>query len=44
MNFPLLEKITSPADFRQFSEAELLQLASELRQYTLQALSQVGGI
>ncbi|HEY1393124.1 MAG TPA: 1-deoxy-D-xylulose-5-phosphate synthase N-terminal domain-containing protein, partial [Methylibium sp.] len=43
MNPPLLPKIDSPADLRHLSRAELQQLATELRDYVLQSVSQTGG-
>jgi 1-deoxy-D-xylulose-5-phosphate synthase len=41
--FPLLSRVNSPADLRQFSEQELLQLADELRQYLIETVSSCGG-
>jgi 1-deoxy-D-xylulose-5-phosphate synthase len=41
--FPLLSKIDSPADLRRLPAAQLTQVASELRQYLIQAVSQMGG-
>jgi len=41
--YPLLNQVDSPADLRQFSEAELLQLADELRQYLIETVSGCGG-
>src|SRR6201987_5261865 len=40
---PLLDKVSSPADTRAFSVAELKQLADELRAETIDAVSQTGG-
>ena len=40
---PLLDKVSSPADMRAFSIAELKQLAEELRAETIDAVSQTGG-
>ena len=40
---PLLDKVSSPADTRAFSIAELRQLADELRLETIDAVSQTGG-
>ena len=40
---PLLDKIDVPSDLRRLSEAELPQLASELRQETIDAVSVTGG-
>ncbi|MCT4558103.1 MAG: 1-deoxy-D-xylulose-5-phosphate synthase [Pelagimonas sp.] len=40
---PLLDKVQSPADLKQFSDSELEQLAHELRQETISAVSVTGG-
>ncbi|MCH2095954.1 MAG: 1-deoxy-D-xylulose-5-phosphate synthase [Rhodobacteraceae bacterium] len=40
---PLLDRVMTPADMKQFSDAELLQLASELRSETVAAVSETGG-
>ncbi|WP_417206371.1 1-deoxy-D-xylulose-5-phosphate synthase [Antarctobacter sp.] len=40
---PLLDRVTSPADLKQFSDAELEQLAEELRAETISAVSETGG-
>src|SRR6201987_4420828 len=40
---PLLDKVSSPADMRAFSLAQLRQLADELRSETIDAVSQTGG-
>ncbi|CAN7232750.1 1-deoxy-D-xylulose-5-phosphate synthase [Phenylobacterium sp. LjRoot219] len=40
---PLLDKVSSPADIRGLSIAELRQLADELRAETIDAVSQTGG-
>ena len=40
---PLLDTVSSPADMRGFSLAELKQLAEELRAETIDAVSQTGG-
>ncbi len=40
---PLLDRIDSPADLRDFSDSELKQLAAELRFETVDAVSQTGG-
>jgi 1-deoxy-D-xylulose-5-phosphate synthase len=40
---PLLDKVSSPADIRAFSVAELRQVADELRAETIDAVSQTGG-
>ncbi|MCW8962748.1 MAG: 1-deoxy-D-xylulose-5-phosphate synthase [Gammaproteobacteria bacterium] len=41
--YPLLDRVNSPADLRQFSESELLQLADELRQHLIETVSSCGG-
>jgi len=41
--FPLLSKIDSPADLRRLPSTQLAQVAAELRQYLIQAVSQMGG-
>jgi len=41
--FPLLSKIDSPADLRRLPVTQLPQVAAELRQYLIQAVSQMGG-
>jgi len=43
MNTPLLDKITSPAALKTLSNAELRQLADELRYETIHAVSKTGG-
>ncbi|WP_127113447.1 1-deoxy-D-xylulose-5-phosphate synthase [Shimia sediminis] len=40
---PLLDKIDRPADLKQLSDAELTQLAHELRAETVSAVSETGG-
>ncbi|MBL8770656.1 MAG: 1-deoxy-D-xylulose-5-phosphate synthase [Phenylobacterium sp.] len=40
---PLLDTVSSPADTRKFSIAQLRQLADELRAETIDAVSQTGG-
>ncbi|MCT4607709.1 MAG: 1-deoxy-D-xylulose-5-phosphate synthase [Pelagimonas sp.] len=40
---PLLDKVQSPADLKQFSDAELVRLAHELREETISAVSETGG-
>ncbi len=40
---PLLDRVNSPADLRQFSDAELAVLADELRAETISAVSVTGG-
>jgi len=40
---PLLDRMASPADTRALNTAELRQLANELRQETIEAVSRTGG-
>lgn len=40
---PLLDLVTRPADLKQFSDAQLIQLAGELRSETVSAVSETGG-
>jgi len=40
---PLLDQVTRPADLKQFSDAQLTQLATELRAETVSAVSVTGG-
>jgi len=40
---PLLDKVSAPAAIRDFSDADLRQLADELRQETIDAVSVTGG-
>jgi transketolase N-terminal domain/subunit len=40
---PLLDKVTSPADLKRLSDAELERLAHELRSETIWSVSQTGG-
>ena len=42
-NFPLLDKIQSPADLRALEEDQLIPLAHELREFLIQSLSKTGG-
>ena len=42
-NTPLLDKVKIPADMKDFSDEELKQLAKELRQETIDAVSVTGG-
>lgn len=42
-NTPLLDQVQRPADLKQFSDAQLTQLASELRAETVSAVSVTGG-
>ena len=39
----LLDRVALPSDLRSMSTAELKQLADELRQETIEAVSQTGG-
>lgn len=43
MHYPLLSKITSPEDIKNFSLAQLIELASEIRHRIIEALSINGG-
>ncbi|WII93402.1 1-deoxy-D-xylulose-5-phosphate synthase [Kingella negevensis] len=43
MNTPLLDRIHSPADLRTLPEAQLNQVAAELREFLLQTIPQTGG-
>ncbi|MEQ8257141.1 MAG: 1-deoxy-D-xylulose-5-phosphate synthase N-terminal domain-containing protein, partial [Roseovarius confluentis] len=40
---PLLDTVSSPAELKRFSDAELRQLADELRTETISAVSETGG-
>ncbi|GGE52999.1 1-deoxy-D-xylulose-5-phosphate synthase [Actibacterium pelagium] len=40
---PLLDRVNVPADLKQFSDAELRQVADELRTETVSAVSETGG-
>ncbi|MGR3803420.1 1-deoxy-D-xylulose-5-phosphate synthase [Marinibacterium profundimaris] len=40
---PLLDKVQAPADLKRFSDAELTQVAHELRAETISAVSETGG-
>ncbi|MBQ0752010.1 MAG: 1-deoxy-D-xylulose-5-phosphate synthase [Roseovarius sp.] len=40
---PLLDQVASPADLKRFSDAQLTQLAQELRAETISAVSETGG-
>ena len=42
-NTPLLDKVQSPADLKLMSDAQLQQLAGELRAETIAAVSETGG-
>jgi len=41
--FPLLETIDVPADLRKLSEANLIPLADELREFIIQSVAKTGG-
>ncbi|NLC61134.1 MAG: 1-deoxy-D-xylulose-5-phosphate synthase, partial [Gammaproteobacteria bacterium] len=41
--YPRLSRIDSPADLRGFPEAELPQIASELREYLIESVGRSGG-
>ena len=43
MQLKLLPKIKSPADIRDISKQQLQQLVDELRYYTIETVSQIGG-
>ncbi len=40
---PLLDQVTTPADLKPLSDAQLIQLADELRAETISAVSETGG-
>jgi 1-deoxy-D-xylulose-5-phosphate synthase len=42
-NTPLLDRVQLPEDLKRFSDAELNQVADELRQETISAVSETGG-
>ncbi|WP_287877499.1 1-deoxy-D-xylulose-5-phosphate synthase [Acidovorax sp.] len=42
-SFPLLQTINDPADLRKLSRADLKQLATELRAFVIESVSQTGG-
>ena len=42
-NTPLLDQVTRPADLKQFNDAQLTQLADEVRAETISAVSVTGG-
>ena len=42
-NTPLLYRVSKPEDLKQFSDAELTQIAHELRSETISAVSETGG-
>ena len=43
VKYPLLDQIITPADLRKLDQEELPQIADELREYLLQAISKSGG-
>ena len=43
MTYPLLDRILSPADLRELERDQLPQVADELRQETISAVSVTGG-
>jgi 1-deoxy-D-xylulose-5-phosphate synthase len=43
MTYPLLNTIESPADLRRLGNAELVQLARELREFLIETVSTTGG-
>ena len=43
MQLKLLPKIKSPADIRDYSKQELQQLVDEIRHYTIDTISKIGG-
>ncbi|MEL7117013.1 MAG: 1-deoxy-D-xylulose-5-phosphate synthase, partial [Pseudomonadota bacterium] len=43
MNTPLLDRVAGPSDLKSFSDAELTQLADELRAEVIDAVSVTGG-
>ena len=42
-NTPLLDQVNTPEDLKQFSDAQLRQVADELRTETISAVSETGG-
>ena len=42
-NTPLLDTVQRPADMNQMSDAQLTQLAQEVRSETISAVSETGG-
>ena len=40
---PLLDRVAGPADLKNFSDAELTQVAHELRSDVIEAVSRTGG-
>lgn len=43
MQLKILPKIKSPADIRKLSEDELLQLSNEVRSFTIETITEIGG-
>mgnify|MGYP001352364122 FL=1 len=43
MQFELLSKINSPKDIRGYSNDELLELCKEIRSYTIDTITEIGG-
>ncbi|MFP3874629.1 MAG: 1-deoxy-D-xylulose-5-phosphate synthase [Thiohalophilus sp.] len=41
--YPLLQRIDTPADLREFEQTELLPLADELRRFLIESVSRTGG-
>jgi 1-deoxy-D-xylulose-5-phosphate synthase len=41
--YPLLNQINSPADLHRLEDAELIQLATELREFLIESVSSTGG-
>jgi 1-deoxy-D-xylulose-5-phosphate synthase len=41
--YSILERINTPVDLKQLQEAELIQLAGELRQYIIDTVTKTGG-
>ncbi|MDX9764988.1 MAG: 1-deoxy-D-xylulose-5-phosphate synthase N-terminal domain-containing protein, partial [Chiayiivirga sp.] len=41
--YPRLSRIASPSDLRQFAEAELPEIAAELRGHLIDAVARAGG-
>ena len=43
MQLKYLPKINEPKDFRNFSNQELIELCQELREYTIETITGIGG-
>ena len=43
MQLKILPKIKSPADIRELSDSELLQLSDEVRSFTIETITEIGG-